>query len=322
MKKASSSLLVIFIALSLGLVSCVNSVKDALETAKFFLDNCDPTDANTASSCTSAINEANTILDDAGIANTNVRKIEAAILASSGYLGLAGLDFLQFSAEAADIDADAKDAYVEFRNLVNEVEAANNRAIDLAQLQLAKGPLTTVLGIGTAAEQTGNDDNAAAFFQLGMIFNIDGFVRPSKLAQADIDAGNILTMPGLGGGGGDETEADRAEQDFLIGDNALVSSAAGETLTDEMNDILRPMRENYCRCSLQAPLGGTAGYDAACLRDLQRCELGVDDPDNPPAGDTIGVEQDYDSDGDTDNADCNTLLTPGGLDNCAENNTT
>ena len=101
-----------------------------------------------------------------------------------------------------------------------------------------------------------------------------------------------------------------------------MNSAAGDDVTDELNDILRPLRENHCRCSLQTPLGGTAGFSAACLRDLQRCELGVDDPDDPPAGDTLGVEQDYDSDGDTDNADCDTLLTPGGLNACADSNTT
>ena len=51
-----------------------------------------------------------------------------------------------------------------------------------------------------------------------------------------------------------------------------------------------------------------------------RCEL--DGAATSGGADDAGIEQDYDEDADTDDADCTTLLNPAGLDACATTDTT
>lgn len=251
--------LVSFTALLLG--GCPSSTDSALEAAKFALDHCNPADSATSTSCQEAVDQATSILTG------DPTNVEAAILASSGYLGLAGIDFLQFAAKLVDVQSNSNADFKEFQDLVNDVESTNARTIDTDQLKSAVDVLVTAL-----AGKTGDTGlNKQGLFQLGATQTLDNFVVPAKLvtidANGDADPDSITS-----------DVAERLRQNFLTSDDNI--SASG---TDDA-DTLHAIREGFCLCD-----DSLFGYSAACLRDLMRCELSDTDPD--------GTEQDYNNDG-------------------------
>lgn len=269
---------------------CPSSVTSDIEAAQFALDQCDPTDAGTASFCQDAVDRAEAIL--AG----DPDNVEAALLASSGHLGLSGVDFLQFTAKLVEVQNNAEGNFKEFRTLITDVEAANSRTIDLTELAEA----ISILDAGLAGEAADTDLNERAFFQLGAIQSIDTFTRPVKLITFEAD-GDVNP---------DEINDDVAEQlrkNFLDTDNNLTSAG----VTDE--ETLSAAREGYCLCVENSP----TGYGAKCVRDLMRCELsdtGTED-----------TEQDYDGDAVTvgdRTGDCDALTeTNAAVETCKDNNT-
>lgn len=278
------ALLAVWFSLTAG--GCPSSADSRIEAAQFALDRCNPADSTTATSCQEALDNATAILtDDPG-------NVQAALLASSANMGLAGIDFLQFAAELVEVQSSAEADFKEFRDLVTEVEADNARTIDLTYLRSSVAVLETAM----ADKAADSDLNERAFFQLGAIQSIETFVLPVKL----------ITFDPNGEVNPDEITDDTAEtlkENFLNGDDNI---QAGGT-TDA--DTLEGMREGHCRCELADPLG--ANYGGACIRDLMRCELsdtGTED-----------TEQDYDGDGtlagDREN-DCDALINPPGVDTC------
>lgn len=266
------------ILVCLSTVSCADKIDSLIEQAKFALDRCNPAVAETLANCTTAVEKADEIQ------TIEPANLDAAILESSGRLGLAGFDFLQLAARLADLQNVAEEDFAEFRSLVTDVEAENGREIDLSELAAAVTPLVDAL-TGVTADEA----NERAFFQLGIIQAIDAFIRPVKVAGEDaVDVADI-----------DATAAATISDDFVSADDNLVTSGTTE------DDILRPVRENFCRCSLNG------GLTAACLRDLMRCEL----------SDTATPEQDYNGDAATNRTDCLTLLEPGGLSDCGGTDT-
>lgn len=260
------------------LLSCADRIDSLIEQAKFALDRCDPAVASTLPNCTTAVEKADEIQ------TFDPANVDAAVLESSGRLGLAGFDFLQLAARLADLQNVAEEDFAEFRSLVTDVEAENGREIDLDELAAAVTPLS-----GALTGVTADENNERAFFQLGMIQAIDAFIRPVKVAGED--AVSVADI--------DDTMSAIVSDDFVSADGNLVASGTTE------DDILRPVRENFCRCSLNG------GFTAACLRDLMRCEL----------SDTAAPEQDYNGDAAADRTDCLTLVGPGGLSDCGGTDT-
>ena len=281
-----------FFFIFLGIVSfmgCPSSLDSQLDTARFALDHCNPSDSTTNASCQQAVDEANAAL----VADPG--NVEAAILSSSGYLGLAGIDFLQFASKLVDVENNASTEFKQFQTLVSTVESTNSRSIDISPLLNASSVLSTTL----AGKSADSDLNKRAFFQLGAIQSIDVFVRPVKLLS--YDASNHIDLNQI-----DDAAADLLKQQFIDSDDNLSS---GGTTDDK---TLKASREGYCRCKLQTRLGG---YTAACVRDLLRCELS-----NTETEDT---EQDYDGDGTVvgDRVhDCDALINPPGKETCKDQN--
>ncbi len=283
-----------------------------LDQARFHLDQCNPSDTTTAASCQSAVNAALEALgidastldgqanDDtastsqetieagiAALAAVGDTEIEAAALASSGFLGLAGVDFLQFTEQLTDAQSTDTEDLQEFQDLIDEVETENGEEIDTDQLRLAVAILDGILeGI------TADDDlRESAFFQLGSTQSLEGFILPLKLVtvtDGEVDASEIS-----------DDEAEIIKQNFQNGDDNV--SSAG---TDDA-DTLSAMREGDCRCTL----ADGADYGGPCIRDLMVCNL----------GDTGDTEQDYDGDGVTAGdrtEDCDGLNNPPGVETC------
>lgn len=311
MKRRSSRLfefvfLTIISAATLGALSgCPTTAETNIEQAQFALDHCNPSSATADASCQQAVDDATAVL------TTDPGNVEAAILASSGYLGLAGVDFLQFAAKLVALQSGSTNDFKQFQTLVSSVESTNSRTIDLTQLQSSK----TVLVTAMAGKSSGTPLNDRGFFQLGVIQAIDGFVRPIKTITTDssgnIDASKI-----------DDTTADILRQNYINSDSNLSTSGTTDTST------LKATREGYCRCKLSL-----FGYGAACVRDLVKCELQSAIP--------VGTEQDYNDDGTCGTTgalgkrasgatcgtagggsdDCASLRSPSGLDACKASNT-
>ncbi|MBI1909773.1 MAG: hypothetical protein HYS22_06350 [Deltaproteobacteria bacterium] len=276
---------IVGLLVSLGLVyACASGNGTLIEEGKFLMDSCKPTDATTLDGCRTTLEK----MDE--IQTTDPNNIDAAVLESSAHLGLAGFNSLKLGARLTGLTNDNQDDFLEFRLLVTDTEIENGREIDLAELDASKKPLTDVL-TGITPDET----NKAAFFQLGMLQGVDSFIRPVKIAG--VGAMNVAKI--------DATTTTTVKEDFLNADNNMIASGTTK------DDILRPLRENYCRCSLQTPLGATAGYTAPCLRDLMRCTLSG----------TAMPEQDYNGDGALSLGDCTTLRTPTALSTCGGQDT-
>ncbi len=280
---------IIVLAFFLSGGGCPSDTSSGIERARFAIDKCDPSDTNANSFCQTAIDEAEAIL----LLEPN--NVEAAMLASSGYLGLAGIDFLQFAGKLIEAQNTTDADFKEFRNLVTDVESTNNRTVDLDRLRTSITTLETAInGLPTTT-----DLNKRAYFQLGTVQAMETFIVPVKLitiaADNTIDPSNIT----------DET-ATILEQNFINGDDNLLASGTDDAET------LSAMREGYCRCQKSR-----FGYGAACIRDLMACELSTTD--------TEDTEQDYDADGvvagDRED-DCESLVNPPGVADCKSKNTT
>lgn len=316
--------LTLAVATGLAMVWACGGISGLIEQANFALDNCNPTDETTEPNCQTAVNTAEEVLTGD---STNV---PAALAASSGYLGLGHLDFLTLVADLADLQNSDTEDFEQFRDFISGpdgYETTEGVAIDIGgtsdqpdSIQSAKDAFAGLMAASTTtldvpsenldADGAATDDNIKrAAFQLGAIQAIDAFVRPVKLsgdAVGDITA-NI-----------DADVATAVENDFLSADNNMILGGATE---EESGDLLSAVRENYCRCSRQEPLGGIAGFTPECLRDLMRCELYVD-PEDRIVGSDIGIEQDYNQDGGSNNLDCVVLITPTtGSATCADGNT-
>ncbi len=277
------------------LIGACGGVAGLIEQAQFALDQCNPTSETTLANCQEAVDRADSV--QVG----DPTNLDAAMVESSGYLGLARLDFLSFAADLTDLGNNAEGDFAEFRTIVSDYETDTlNTAqgltgleIELTDLQAAKDAFGDLLaGVAVGDDGIATDDTAQrASFQLGIIQALDAFIRPVKVAGAG--AANVADI--------DATVSAVVEADFLNGDNNLV---IGGTTEEEGGDLLQPLRENFCRCDLNG------GFNAACLRDLMRCQL----------SDDLVPEQDYDGGGAV-RADCTTLTSPAGLDACASSDT-
>ncbi len=275
--------------------ACPSSEQSLLDELKFALDRCNPVSepASLTTFCQTAVDKGELLIAEAPT-DKNAR-----ILLSNAYFGRSGLDFLDLLQTFADLSSTAADDFEEIRDALTGV------SVDLTKLRLSVTTLTDLTGLAAA-------DNEDYFRQLGLMRSLEAFVRPVKQSVDDANAFNEAKVV-------EKIDADEAaiiEEDYLNADNNLA-----DTEVDD-DDILSPIRENYCRCSLQNPLGGSAGFNAACLRDLMRCEL------NPNVGDTststinnAGIAQDYNRDGALDDRDCATLLDPTGLSACGGQDT-
>lgn len=290
--QSSKELIILFSAVMLTACSGVNG---QLEEARFFLDGCNPSvTATLTTNCQPASDLASDIL------TAEPGNVEASILSSSARLGLAKFDFLQFAQSLQDITASSDD-FSELKNIVSNYETSIGDTIDLTQLQAAKDAFNGIIASFTVDSAGVAIDPMIqrAAFQLGLIQALDSFIRAIKLTTggiANVNTTNISTAI-----------AAVIKSDFVNSDSNLV---IGGTTTSTGEALLKPVRLNYCLCSLQ-----TGGFTAACLRDLLRCELYTTDI-------TTQMEQDYNSSGAANAADCTTLLAPAGLTACQGTNTT
>ncbi len=273
-----------FLTVTLSLMASCGGTQADIEAARFLLDQCNATIEATLPNCTAASVKLTAVLA------ADPTNQEAATLLSSAQLGLAGLDFLSI---AQTLTENTDDTYAQFRTLATDIETDIGREIDIDAFEEALPPLITALTDVTATE-----DNENVFFQLGILQAVDAFLRPVKIAGTDAADITATTF--------DDIIVD-LRTNFVNADNNLVDGG----VTD--NDILEPVRENFCRCSLNG------GLTAACLRDLMRCELNPDLEDGD--ADNIGIEQDYNEDATTTDADCETLLAPAGLSTCSATDT-
>jgi hypothetical protein len=318
MMKTKTKIAVVLLSLAaLGLTNCGGGTNSQVEQAQFDLDKCNPTLETSLTNCQAAINIANSIR------TTQPTNLDAAIILSSGELGLARADFLTLTADLADLDNNTEenggDDFLLFSQSVATYEGDLNTdqnttglEIDLVPLAAARSAFDGLLtGITTDSSGFAVDKKIKqACFQAGMTQGLDLFVRLVKLSKPNAAAvlANI-----------DAVQTALVLSDFINGDSNLVLGGTTK------NDILEPIRQNYCRCSLQNPLGGTAGFSQTCIQDLMLCELYLD-----PASPTDHPQQDYNRDGLLTMADCTVLkdpaqLTPAPSDptfaECSEQNT-
>ncbi len=293
------------------LISCTSQINSLTDDTKFLLDKCNPADSTTLTSCTDAASKSTDII------TADATNIDGPIFNSSAHLGLAGVDFLQVASQMADLansnssnntsqtaTASNKDNddFSQFRSLVSTIETDNGRAIDTAELETAKSALVTLLASATAT-----DDNKRAFFQLGVIQAIDGFIRPVKLAGSVTSVTSAASLTGI-----TTAEAARINTDFFNADNNLASSGTTSS------DFLNPVRQNFCLCKANAAAisdaTATNVMSVTCLQDLMLCELKTD---------LTGVTLNNDYDGNLlkNGADCSTLLSPATLATCSAGNT-
>lgn len=266
--------------------ACPSQSQSLLDDLKSALDHCSPVidPASLTTFCQTAVEKGEELIAE------SPTDVNARILLSNAYFGRAGLGFLDLLETFADLANTTANDYAEIR------DAIQGLTVDLDDLRSSVSTLTNLVDSeGLTAE--GNDD---LFRQLGLVRALEAFVRPVQ--QAGAEAANVDANI-------DAAEAATIASDFLNSDNDLVDTDVDDA------DVLSPIRENYCRCSLQ-----TGGFTAACLRDLMRCELSSAATDTNT--DNLGIEQDYDGDGDADDVDCTTLLTPTGLSACGGRNTT
>lgn len=269
---------------------CPSGTQSDIEAARFALDRCNPADSDTAADCQEAVDLAEGVLAD------DPNNVDAGMLAASGRLGLAGIDFLQFASELLEAQNDDTADFKQFRDLVDKVETDNARTIDLDQLRSS----VTVLAAALTGLSADSDLNSRAFFQLGIHQTIETFVLPTKLVV--FDAGGEVDPSSI-----DDDVAEILRANFIDGDDNLLASDTDDPET------LDAMREGYCLCVENAP----GGYSAACVRDLMVCELsdtGTED-----------TEQDYDGDGvlvgDRTN-DCDALTDANAdVETCKDENT-
>lgn len=274
--------------------ACPSSEDTLLDEVKFALDQCSPTSKpeTIATFCDTAVTKGEELVA-AAPADAN-----AHLLLSSAYFGRSGLDFLSLLETFAGlIDSTAKD-FVEIRDAIVGID------VGIANLRSSITTLTAFID-EQGLTATGNED---LFRQLGLMMALETFVRPVQLAGTD--AADVATGLSDASGEGDIIKADFVDADNYLSDTNIDSE-----------DLLQPIRENYCRCSLQ-----TGGFTARCLRDLMRCELNPAAADND--GDNGGVEADYDGKALptnptdlADDVDCITLLAPSGLSTCAGTDT-
>lgn len=301
-KRVSLVLLVVPLFSVFLLNSSCAKRQDALrEDAKFLLDRCNPTQESSLPNCTAAVTKANELQQiDPG-------DLDAAMLEASAELGLARFDFLSFLSDLSELQDSGADDFGRFRGFILDYEQALNTNQSLTGLEIVLAEMATAVDVfdglfddaafdadGVATDET----TRRAFFQLGLIQALDAFIRPVKLASGGV--ANVANIT--------DAQATRIQADFINADNNILRGGGDES---EIDDVLRPIRENYCRCSLQTPLGGQAGFNLTCLRDLMRCEL----------YDGNGIEQDYNDNGDVAVGDCDTLLDPPGLEACGGTNT-
>ena len=270
-----------------------------LEEATFLLDQCNATvEASLTSNCTPALNAATSVLTE------DPNNAQAALISSSASVGLARLSILDFLSDLSTLGDSNSGAYSQFRTFISTFESESlggSYELDIAALQDAKDVLNTLLSTVTVAVDT---DGIAtdpllkrASFQLGVIQALDSYIRPVKLASGgESNVSNI-----------DSTQATRIIADYLNADNNLIRGGLSGTRADE---ILNPLRENYCRCSLQS-----TGFVASCIRDLMLCELYLTDSH------LVTPENDYSGNSTINSLDCATLLSPAGLSGCADDDT-
>lgn len=275
----SSALVVTWVFLFGG--GCPSSVDSALDNARFALDRCNPSDADTMTFCNDAVTEADAILA------ADATNVEAAVIASSGRLGLAGVDFLQFLSELVGAQGDTTNEDLsEFADLITDVERENNITIDRTQLRSAGSVLETTL-----AGQAGGvgDLIDSAFFQMGAIQAVESFVLIAKVSANEFTDDDVSIF---------KSNAQNGDSNLSI---AGVDDA----------DTLSATREGHCRCKLADPAGGD--YGPECLASLKICFI----------EDSGDAQVDFNGNGATAGdrtADCEALENPTGVETCKDEN--
>lgn len=270
-----------------------------LEEAVFHLDQCNATvEASLTSSCTPALNAATSVL------TSDPTNTQAALISSSASVGLARLSILDFLSDLSTLGDANSGAYSQFRTFISTFEdesLGGDHELDIDALQDAKDVLDTLLdGVTVDVDSNGVATDPLlkrASFQLGVIQALDAYIRPVKIASGG--QSNVANLTGA--------EATRALQDYIDADNNLIRGGLSGTRAE---DILTPLRENYCRCSLQ-----DSGFVASCLRDLMLCQLYLSDSN------LVTPENDYNGNATTNSTDCATLLSPSGLTSCSDDDT-
>ena len=300
LKKSKKNRFLFLISLFLlgGLLNACGGVASLIESARFELDRCNPTKAATLSHCTAALQKATQIQV------TDPNNPEAALIASSANLGLAHFDLLTFAANLAELADSNIDDFERFRTFISDYEADlgidtdfTDPTIQITEFQDAIAAFDTVSFTGLATDANGILEDKLfrrVAFQRGIMQALETFILPVK-----ISAGGVTNVDNI-----TNSIFTSIQDSMLNADNSLI---LGGTTAEESSDILRPLRENYCRCSLQ-----TGGLTITCLKDLMRCEL----------YDGTNIEQDYDGNLVVDaTTDCAALLNPSGIDSCGADDT-
>lgn len=300
----------------LTLTGCPSATDTHLENARFALDKCNPSDpGGTQASCQKAVDEAGLVL--AG----DTTNTEAAILSSSGHLGLAGVDFLQFVSEIIKTQDNPDADISSLKTVIDNVESDNKQEISETELGLAKTVLETATAGLTAA--TADNVQKRGLFQLGLVQNAQTYiVLVKRVGALTALAGNQeLSSTDLENAIDDDL-ANELKNNFINSDNNLTASGTGSD-----DETAQAVRQGYCRC-----IKTDFGYGSPCLRDLSRCQLSETKTEN--------TEQDYDNDGTCGETatlagtkrkdgsacttagdrtdDCKLLLNPPGVEACKE----
>ncbi len=274
--KSFFSVVIVFVwFVFVGASGCPTATESNLDTARFNIDKCDPSDSTTFTTfCQAALDAATLILAD------DPTNVEAASIASSARLGLAGVDFLQFISKLVGAQSTSTQDTKEFADLITEVEAANGVTINRTQLRAAGAVLETAL-----TGLSGNSLTNSAFFQLGAVQAVETFVTLAK-----VSAGTFT-----------DSDVSQFKSNAKNGDSNLSVAGVSDANT------LRATREGHCRCKLADPLG--ENYGTSCLSDLKTCFI-----------ESSGIPiQSYGAGADRASR-CSALENPSGVATCKDTN--
>ncbi|MBI2342383.1 MAG: hypothetical protein HYU98_06605 [Deltaproteobacteria bacterium] len=227
-----------------------------LDGARFAMDKCSTTNLTP---CTTAANEAQTILDSEPN-NADAALIKSAALATRG-----GIDILDILAELAKtgvsggVDNDTQKFKIIHNAVVGSVQ-------NITDLRTAIAALTS---FDASTLDTASEIYKDFYFQMGMLQTIEAFSLPTITAQPT--AADAVDPTPI-----DATEKDPVLDDFLNADNNL-GIAGLDSADDTGFQLVTAIRQNYC--ILNNISGGGGGFTTEELQDLMSCQLCIDETD-------------------------------------------
>jgi hypothetical protein len=248
--------------------------EQSLDSARFAMDRCTTTNITP---CTTAANEAQTILD------SDPNNVDAALIKSAALATRGGIDILDILAELAKtgvsggLNNDTQKFKVIHNAVVSSVE-------DIADLRTA---IETLTSFDASTIDTTSEIYKDFYFQMGMLQTIEAFSLPTITAQPT--AADVVDPAPI-----DATEKDPVLEDFLNADNNLGIAGLDDN-GDTGFQLVTAIRQNYC--ILNNISGGGGGFTTEELQDLMSCQLCIDETDasicpNTPA-EMLGANGDF-----------------------------